>query len=153
MWRHFGTTFTQVPLSTGNCKNEGLIILEIIELNRWNFVFLWFLARGIQKLWLFSKLTMPSLIIHREWQIVILVSNNTKNSCNMVCYHILGKGIHISHLFPKLIMSSLIIHWKVICLPCLTLKWLSSTFLWIINEDMVNFRNKCHIWIPPPKMW
>ena len=142
-----------VPLSTENCKNEGLIILEIIELNRWNFVFLWFLGRGIQKLWLFSKLTIPSLIIHSEWQIVILVSNNGINSWNLVCYHILGGGIHIWHLFLKLTMSSLIIHRKVELSHFSVRQGKHITFPWIINEDMINFGNKCHIWIPWPKMW
>jgi len=33
---------------------------------------------------------------------------------------------------------------------CLTLVWHHVTFVWIINEDLVNSKNKCHIWIPRP---
>ena len=154
LWKKFDdVAIGEVPLSTENCKKEGLIIFEVIELNRRNLVFLRSLARGIQKLWLFSKLTMPSLIIHSKWRIVILVSNNAKNSWNLVCYHILGRGIHIWHLFPKLTMSSLIIHRNVEFSHFGVRQGKDITFLWIINEDMINFGNKCHIWISRPKMW
>ena len=30
---------------------------------------------------------------------------------------------------------------------CLTLVWQRVTFLWIINEDMVNIENTCHSWV------
>ena len=46
---------TRVPLRTENCKKEGLIIFEIIELDRQNLTFLSLVARGIQILYSFSK--------------------------------------------------------------------------------------------------
>ena len=101
MWRHLWTTFFQGYLCIEYCKKEGLVNFEIIEVNRWNLIFLTFLGCDIRKLWLFLKLTMPSLIIYSKWHIVTLVSNNVKNSRNLVCHLILGRGIHIWHLFPK----------------------------------------------------
>ena len=65
---------SEVPLTL----KKVVIIFEIIELDRQNLVFLTSLSRGIQKSWLFLKLTMPSFIIHDEWHIVVLVSNKSK---------------------------------------------------------------------------
>ena len=55
----------------------------------------------------------------------------------------LARGIQKSWSFLKLAMSSLIIHVSDIIV---TIVILVSNKVWIIDEDMVNFGNKCIIW-------
>ena len=144
-----------VPLSTENWKTEGLLIFEIIKMDQWNLVLLTFLAQGIQKSWSFLKLTMSSSIIHSEWHIVTLGHFGVKQGQIKLKFGMLANfrsrnsnftfGFQIDPIFInyscKIWNIATIVNLKEECN-----NW------WIIDEDMVNSRNECHIWIPRSKI-
>ena len=90
--------FTDNVICDEHWKKESLVIFEIIELNQWKLVFLTFSAWGIQKSWLFLKLTMSSLsYLTPKWQ---YVTYWIINSTQCVLYNTFYTRIQYSSKIP-----------------------------------------------------